>query len=98
MKHNFPSGTWVYCNQVHTKEEAELFIELANKVGLPIGEDTLENLCDISYPGFCWNGRKIVQHCKTNFDGVTSVSLEDFFKLLNIAPNISQMRELFSTV
>lgn len=98
MKHRFPPNTWVYCYDIHTQKEGELFVELARKVGLTISEDTLENLCDISYPGFCWNGRKIVQHCKTNFDGVTNVSLEDFFKLLNIAPNISQMRELFATV
>lgn len=96
--HNFPSFIWIYCNQAHTQQEAELFVELANKVGLPIDEETLDNLCDVNYPYFYWNGNIICQHCKVDLSKTTNVSLADFFKLLNITINVSQMRELFSTI
>lgn len=97
MKHNFPNKNWIYCNQAHTKQEAELFVNLANKVGLPIHEETLDNLCDINYPYFCWDGTIICKHRKTNLSAVTNISLADFFKLLNITHK-SQIKELFSTI
>ncbi len=44
MKHLFPEYRHVYCNEKHTLEQAKLFVELANKVGLPINALTLEDL------------------------------------------------------